>query len=34
MDTKKTYAEPTLEKRDDLVEVTEMGAPISGLKPK
>jgi len=24
MDTKKTYAEPTLEKRDDLVEVTEV----------
>jgi len=29
MDTKKPYAEPTLEKRDDLVEVTEMAKPIS-----
>ncbi len=30
MDTKKPYAEPTLEKRDELVDVSQAPTPISG----
>ncbi len=30
---KKTYTEPTLEKRDQLDDVTEGGSPISGPRP-
>jgi len=29
MDTKKPYVEPTLEKREELAEVTEMATPLS-----
>jgi|GEM_PF-6653528 len=33
MEIKKPYVEPTLEERDQLVEVTEMATIISGTPP-
>jgi len=30
---KKSYTEPTLDKRDELADVTESGPPISGPVP-
>ncbi len=32
-DAKKPYSEPTLDKRDELADVTESGPPISGPVP-